>query len=99
MCCSFSDSVSLPTCSSARTFPASGTFTDPQRDLYSAVLAAQKQLIDLCNESAGFSLYDLHRKSCDLLRQELKQLGFDLKGNDLEHVLYPHFLSHPIGIG
>ncbi|KAG6896860.1 hypothetical protein C0992_005607 [Termitomyces sp. T32_za158] len=81
-----------------RTFPASGTFTDPQRDLYSAVLSAQKQLINLSHESAGFTLYDLHRRSCDLLRQELKQLGFDLKGNDLEHVLYPHFLSHPIGI-
>jgi intermediate cleaving peptidase 55 len=40
----------------------------------------------------------LHRKSCDLLRQELKQIGFTLHTGDLERVLYPHFLSHPIGI-
>ncbi|KAG5716139.1 Intermediate cleaving peptidase of 55 kDa [Termitomyces sp. T112] len=81
-----------------RTFPASGTFTEPQRDLYAAVLAAQKQLVALCHESAELTLYCLHRRSCDLLRQELKQLGFNLKGNDLEHVLYPHFLSHHIGL-
>ncbi|KAG6889042.1 hypothetical protein C0995_004325 [Termitomyces sp. Mi166 len=81
-----------------RTFPASGTFTEPQRDLYAAVLSAQKQLVALCHESAQLSMHDLHRQSCGLLQRELKQLGFDLKGNDLEHVLYPHFLSHPIGI-
>ncbi|KAG6829801.1 hypothetical protein H0H87_010142 [Tephrocybe sp. NHM501043] len=81
-----------------RTYPASGTFTEPQRDLYAAVLSAQKQLVNLCHESADLSLHNLHRRSCDLLQQELKQLGFDLRGNDLEYVLYPHFLSHPIGI-
>ncbi|KAG6830958.1 hypothetical protein H0H92_013670 [Tricholoma furcatifolium] len=81
-----------------RTYPASGTFSEPQRDLYAAVLSAQKQLVAKCHESARLSLHDLHRESCELLRQELSQLGFDLKGHDLENVLYPHFLSHPIGI-
>lgn len=88
--------ILIPT---ARTYPASGTFTPPQRDLYSAVLSAQKQLVGLCHESADLSLHELHRLSCDYLRQELKQIGFDLSGGDLESVLYPHFLSHPIGIG
>jgi intermediate cleaving peptidase 55 len=83
----------------ARTFPASGTFTPPQRDLYAAVLAAQKRLVTLCTESSGLSLYELHRLSCDFLRTELKQIGFVLESGDLERVLYPHFLSHPIGIG
>lgn len=83
----------------ARTFPASGTFTPPQRELYAAVLSAQKRLISLCTETSGVSLYELHRLSCDFLRTELKQIGFILEGGDLERVLYPHFLSHPIGIG
>jgi intermediate cleaving peptidase 55 len=43
---------------------------------------------------------DLHRKSCDLLREELKQIGFSFSvEGELERVLYPHFLSHPVGIG
>lgn len=84
----------------ARTFPASGTFTPVQRSLYSVVLLAQKQMIALCSESAGQSLQELHRKSCDILKKELNQIGFNL-GNDgdLERVLYPHYLGHPIGIG
>jgi hypothetical protein len=83
----------------ARSYPASGTFTGPQRDLYSAVLTAQKTLITYCSESSEISLHDLHRKSCELLRQELNQIGFGLQTGDLERMLYPHFLSHPIGIG
>ncbi len=31
-----------------RTFPASGTFSPPQRDLYEAVLTVQKDLIKRC---------------------------------------------------
>ena len=46
------------------------------------------------------SMSDLHRMSCDQLRQELTQIGFNsLRIGDLERILYPHFLSHPIGIG
>jgi len=35
-----------------------------------------------------------------VLKQELNQIGFNL-GNegDLERVLYPHYLGHPIGVG
>ncbi|KAJ8514895.1 hypothetical protein ONZ45_g7632 [Pleurotus djamor] len=83
-----------------RSYPASGIFTGPQKDLYAAVLSAQKHLITLCSTSHSYSLMDLHRKSCDLLRSELAQLGFSFPpGNtDLERILYPHLLSHPIGI-
>lgn len=83
----------------ARTYPASGIFSAPQKDLYTAVLNAQKSLISLCTESAELNLHQLHHKSCDLLRTELNQIGFNLHTGDLERVLYPHFLSHPIGIG
>ncbi|TFK22199.1 peptidase M24 [Coprinopsis marcescibilis] len=82
-----------------RTFPASGVFTSAQRDLYSAVLSVQKQLINLCSEAAGISMQELHRMSVTLLKQELNQIGFRLGlEGDLERVLYPHYLSHPIGI-
>ncbi|KAF8164915.1 peptidase M24, structural domain-containing protein [Crassisporium funariophilum] len=82
-----------------RTFPASGTFSPAQRELYSVVLFAQKELIKLCSEESRMSLQDLHRKSCDIMREELNQIGFKLgREADLERVLYPHYLSHPIGI-
>ncbi|KZT53381.1 peptidase M24 [Calocera cornea HHB12733] len=88
-----------------RTWPVSGTFTPPQRDLYSAVLAVEKACIGLCTGSAQLSLADLHRRSCELLREELTQIGFRFGrggggagGRELEGTLYPHFLSHPIGI-
>lgn len=81
-----------------RTYPVSGRFTPAQRDLYTAVLNTQKSLISICTETGSLSLHDLHQRSCDLLRSELNQLDFRLHTGDLERVLYPHFLSHPIGI-
>ncbi|KAK7061263.1 intermediate cleaving peptidase 55 [Favolaschia claudopus] len=81
-----------------RAFPASGTFTSPQRDLYAAVLSAQKALIGLCTEASGYSMHQIHTTTCTLLRAELKQIGFDVNGHDLEHVLFPHYVSHPIGL-
>jgi len=75
-------------------------FSGPQRDLYSAVLHAQKEMIKLCSESAGYTLQELHRKSCTVLKEELNQIGFNLgREGDLERILYPHHLSHHIGVG
>lgn len=38
-----------------------------------------------------------------MLRKELNKIGFDLKGlagaGNLERVLYPHYVGHPLGIG
>jgi len=85
-----------------RTYPASGRFTPAQRELYVAVLSAQKALIPLCTEASGMSLHDLHVRSMELLSIELRQLGFNSvsntgRGGDLD-VLFPHYLSHPMGI-
>ncbi|KAI0043165.1 peptidase M24 [Auriscalpium vulgare] len=86
----------------SRTFPVNGTFTAPQRELYAALLSAQKQLVALCSTANGFSLDDLHRRSVELLREELKQIGFEFgvqgRPSVLERVLYPHYLTHPVGI-
>ena len=45
------------------------------------------------------SLYDLHQRSTSLASQELAALGFKLRSGDVERVLYPHSLTHPVGIG
>ncbi|TDL29014.1 peptidase M24 [Rickenella mellea] len=81
-----------------RTYPVNGVYSPPQRDLYAAVLSAQKACMALCTQSNGLSLNDIHRQSCELLRQELNQIGFSLSSGEVEHILYPHYLSHPIGI-
>jgi intermediate cleaving peptidase 55 len=82
----------------ARTYPSTGTFTPAQAELYTALLSAQKELCAVCTESAGHTLNSLHQRSCQLLKAELNQIGFGLQNGDLERALYPHFLSHPIGI-
>lgn len=90
----------LTFCSLARTYPASGTYSPAQRDLYTAVLNAQKELIKLCTIQSGYTLMDVHRKSVDLLTEELKQIGFgSISKAMVERELYPHYVGHPIGIG
>ena len=76
-----------------------GTFTPPQRELYAALLATQKALVKECAVARGHSLETLHRRSVDLLRAELDRIGLPCAGPVLERVLYPHYLTHPIGIG
>ncbi|KAI9466605.1 peptidase M24 [Lactarius psammicola] len=83
----------------ARTFPVNGTFTPPQRELYAALLATQKALVKECAVACGHSLDSLHRLSVNLLRAELGKIGLPCEGPVLERVLYPHYLTHSIGIG
>lgn len=45
-----------------RTFPVSGTFTPPQRDLYQAVLNVQKECVRRCRADE-LSMNELHRAS------------------------------------
>lgn len=90
-----------------RTYPTypTGRFTTAQAELYNAVLVTLKHCTSLCTESSGMNLYDLHAESCRVLTRELNKLGFNLSENTsgpgnaaVERVLYPHFLSHPVGI-
>ncbi|KAJ3558616.1 hypothetical protein NM688_g819 [Phlebia brevispora] len=85
-----------------RTYPASGNFTPAQAALYNAVLQVQKYLITLCTENTQLSLAQIHRESCEGLRKELNNIGFNLYGiagaGDLERILYPHYVGHPLGI-
>ena len=83
-----------------RAFPsnADGLFSEPQRDLYTAVLNVLKACTALATESQHYTLADLHRRSVDFLRQELQQIGFTLSGGSLERILYPHYIGHWLGI-
>ncbi|OJJ43977.1 hypothetical protein ASPZODRAFT_135397 [Penicilliopsis zonata CBS 506.65] len=80
-----------------RTFPVSGKFTDPQKDLYNAVLNVHRSCISLCRESAGHSLDKLHEIAENGLKDQLQQLGFDLSGDGMR-TLFPHHLGHYIGL-
>ncbi|KAJ2779583.1 aminopeptidase [Coemansia javaensis] len=81
-----------------RTFPASGRFTEPQRDLYSAVLSVQEQMVRLCYADSGYSLNEIHRCSVRALVGELKQIGLRVAERDVERHLCPHHISHYLGM-
>ncbi|EJD54152.1 Creatinase/aminopeptidase [Auricularia subglabra TFB-10046 SS5] len=82
----------------SRTWPVSGTFTSPQRDLYAAVLSVQKAMINLCTEASGMTSHDLQFHCCQLLSAELARLGFNLRDRDLERIIFPHAVSHSVGV-
>ncbi|KAK4134867.1 Creatinase/aminopeptidase [Trichocladium antarcticum] len=87
-----------------RTWPASGRFTAPQRDLYGAVLAAQRAGVALCRARLGLSLDEIHRATEAALQTELERLGFGFGGGfgrgggDLMGVLFPHHVGHYVGL-
>ena len=68
-------------CDITRQWPVNGKFSEPQRDLYTAVLNVQRTCVSLCRESAGFSLDKLHEVAENSLNEQLKLLGFDMSCN------------------
>ncbi|KAI9370065.1 peptidase M24, structural domain-containing protein [Aspergillus egyptiacus] len=80
-----------------RTWPVNGKFSDPQRDLYNAVLNVHRSCVSLCRESAKLSLDRLHGIAENALKDQLQQLGFDFSG-DTVRTLFPHHLGHYIGL-
>lgn len=82
-----------------RTFPVGnqGKFSSAQKDLYELVKNVEKKLINQCRQSSGHSLSSLHRESCQLLKDELVKLGFNLDHPDSLQRLYPHYIGHPVG--
>lgn len=64
-----------------RTYPVNGKFSDPQRDLYNAVLSVHRTCLSLCRESANLSLDRLHNVAENGLKDQLQQLGFDVSGD------------------
>jgi intermediate cleaving peptidase 55 len=81
----------------SRTWPVWGKFSQPQRELYQAVLKVQRSLISLCRGTANMTLDKLHDIAEQQLTEQLNQLGFNLTGKEIE-TLFPHHLSHYIGM-
>ena len=65
----------------SRTWPNSGKFSDAQRDLYLAVLGVQRHAVSMCRENADTTLDKIHSTAERMLKDNLKDLGFDLSGN------------------
>ncbi|KAH9442500.1 hypothetical protein Pst134EB_028751 [Puccinia striiformis f. sp. tritici] len=82
-----------------RTFPVGnhGKFNSAQKDLYELVKNVEKELILQCRQNSGHSLSSLHRTSCQLLKNGLESLGFNLNHPDALNRLYPHYIGHPVG--
>ncbi|KAI1803317.1 Creatinase/aminopeptidase [Daldinia bambusicola] len=81
-----------------RTWPVSGKFSQPQKDLYGAVLRAQRSSISLCRASANVTLDKLHQITENALRGQLEMLGFNLRSGDAMGTLFPHHVGHYIGL-
>ncbi|KAI1777400.1 aminopeptidase-like protein [Hypoxylon cercidicola] len=80
-----------------RTWPVSGKFSQPQKDLYNAVLRAQRSSVSMCRESANVTLDKLHQITENSLSDQLRELGFDMSG-DAMSALFPHHVGHYIGL-
>uniref|UniRef100_A0A2C9L303 Peptidase M24 domain-containing protein n=1 Tax=Biomphalaria glabrata TaxID=6526 RepID=A0A2C9L303_BIOGL len=83
-------------------FPANGKFTQDQKAIYDAVLAANRAV--LAAVRPGVSWVDMHKLAERVLLEHLVQLGL-LKGNvedmmrvRLGAVFMPHGLGHFLGI-
>lgn len=80
-----------------RSWPVNGKFSDPQRDLYEAVLQVQRSSISLCRESSKMTLDKIHQITEHSLKEVLKALGFNVAGDAME-ILFPHHVGHYIGL-
>ncbi|HHQ68724.1 MAG TPA: M24 family metallopeptidase [Halothiobacillaceae bacterium] len=80
-----------------RTWPVSGTFSKPQRELYELVLKAQKAAIATLKPGADFDAP--HRAAVDVITRGLIKLGL-LKGpvaEAIENEHYKRFFMHRTG--
>ena len=80
-----------------RTFPANGTFTDAQREIYQLVLEAHYAIIDCIRP--GVSIDEPHQKSIELLTDGMLSLGL-LKGKAkqlIEKEKYRKFYMYRVG--
>ncbi len=85
-----------------RTFPASGKFTQKQREIYEIVAAANNLSVKMSRP--GITYKEVHLAACRVLAQGLTDLGL-MKGNVDEavasgaHALFmPHGLGHNMGL-
>ncbi|ODQ78615.1 hypothetical protein BABINDRAFT_181216 [Babjeviella inositovora NRRL Y-12698] len=83
----------------SRTWPNAGKFSEPQAELYQAVLSVQKQCIAMCTTRENVSLNQLHAASMRLMSRELLRLaGFEDLTERSTQELYPHSIGHNLGL-
>jgi Xaa-Pro aminopeptidase len=80
-----------------RTYPVSGAFSEPQKDLYRIVLAAQDAALKAAQ--AGNKTSDIEKASEQVAKAELLKLGLitDAKGDQFR-TFYTHGICHWIGL-
>uniref|UniRef100_A0A8C7EDN6 Xaa-Pro aminopeptidase 3 n=1 Tax=Nothoprocta perdicaria TaxID=30464 RepID=A0A8C7EDN6_NOTPE len=80
-----------------RTWPINGRFTEPQAELYQAVLDIQKSCLSLC--SPGVSLENIYSLMLSLVGQKLKELGILKTKLEIAVRKYcPHHVGHYLGM-
>lgn len=85
-----------------RTIPASGKFSNKQKEIYQIVLNAQEKAVQML--MPGISFKEVHLAACAEIVNGLKDLGL-MKGNTADAVatgahalFFPHGLGHMIGL-
>ena len=79
----------------SRTFPINGKFTERQKEIYNAVLEAQKIVIE--NAKPGLSMRDLNQMVVDYYESRLDDLGLRKEGKSVRSYYY-HSVSHSLGL-
>jgi Xaa-Pro aminopeptidase len=80
-----------------RTYPVSGTFSAPQRDIYDLVLHAQEEAIKAA--TPGVTLSSIHDRAVAVLKEGLLKLGLITDTTNGQYRMwYTHGTSHFIGI-
>ena len=79
----------------SRTFPINGKFTDRQKQLYNAVLEAQR--IVIANAKPGLTTRDLNQMVVDYYETRLDDLGLRKDGKTVRDYYY-HGVSHQLGL-
>lgn len=64
-----------------RTWPNNGTFSPAQKDLYLAVLSVQRHAVSMCRQNADTTLDKIHDAAEKMLKENLRDLGFNVAGN------------------
>lgn len=79
----------------SRTFPVNGKFTDRQKELYNAVLEAQRIVIE--NAKPGVTTRQLNQMVIDYYESRLDDLGLRKDGKGVRDYYY-HGVSHHLGL-
>ncbi|MEM9070923.1 MAG: aminopeptidase P family protein [Myxococcota bacterium] len=85
-----------------RTWPVNGRYSSTQREVYEAVLAAQKAAIAACVVGARYR--DVHLMACETLASGLVDLGIlrgdpkELVADGVHALLFPHGVGHLLGL-